>query len=106
MEELTKSLDKLNEALDVFAGDIVLYNKLMDKYNNNVGMVSSALQAKSIEDGIVRAFGNASLEQLENLKNSYRFIFYDKEYINDLIETAIKKRIRRDKIIAIEKKES
>jgi len=92
MKDLLKKLENACEELE-------LIFELTEKYKNNE-IVSQMLFNKKLEDGIIRKFGNASINQLKMMK-SYRFKYYGKEITDKLIDQAIIKNTRRTKLIRI-----
>ena len=90
MEDLIKRLEETCEEME-------LITELTKKYRDNT-VVSQMLIYKKIEDGILAKLGNAKIYQLKALKNGFRFRYYDKEMVDKLINIALSKRIRKDKL--------
>jgi hypothetical protein len=90
MEELIERLKKTCE-------DIELITELTLKYND-AKVVSDMLLYKKIEDGILSNLHTANNEQLRILRNSYKFSYYGKEITDKLVDAAILKNSRREKL--------
>jgi hypothetical protein len=90
MEELIERLKKTCE-------DLELISELTLKYRDN-RVVAQKLLYKKIEDGILSNLHNANEDQLRILRNDYRFMYYGKEITDKLIDSAILKNLRRDKL--------
>lgn len=103
MDQLIENIDKLNKTLSEFNEEVRVIIDLMDRSNNNMDKVHMLLISKKIEDGIIDAFDDATYEQLKNLKRAYYWKYYEKEYVDGLINKHMKNRKRRDKLRKIEK---
>jgi hypothetical protein len=91
MEDLIKKLEKACEELE-------LITELTEKYKDNK-IVAEKLFYKKVEDGLLANLHNANLHQLNMMKNSYKFYYYnDKNITNKLIDTQIVKTTRKEKL--------
>ena len=90
MEELIESLKKSCEEMELII-------ELTRKYNDNK-VVADKLFNKKLEDGILAKLNTANLYQLKTMKNGYNFRYYDKSITDKLIDIAITKCIRKDKL--------
>jgi len=90
MEELIKSLKKAAEELE-------LITELTLKYND-LKVVGDKLIQKSIEDGILAKLNTANLYQLNQMKKYNYFRYYGKELTDKLIDIAIIKVTRKQKL--------
>ena len=82
-----------------------LITELTLKYKD-IKIVGDKLFQKHLEDGILSKLYNANLYQLHIMKNSYKFRYYSKDITDKLIDIAIKKVTRKQKLENINKKES
>lgn len=90
MEELIESLKKSCEELE-------LITELTLKYKD-LKVVSDKLIQKKIEDGILAKLNTANLYQLNQLKKYDYFRYYGKELTDKLIDIAITKVTRKQKL--------
>lgn len=93
MEELLKRIKETSEELELIV-------ELTKKYKD-INVVGDILFNKKLEDGIIKNFWRASIEQLKMMKKypgRYNFKYYKQEDVDKLIDVAIKNRIRKDKL--------
>ena len=94
--------DKLVERLEKCCTDMELISELTFKYRD-LSVVSQKLLNKDIEDGILAKLGTANLYQLRMMKDSYRFRYYSKDVTDKLIDAAIVKVSRKEKLKKIDR---
>lgn len=97
MDDLAKTLEMLCEGLEKRTKEFELINELSKKYRDPQ-VIAQKLVQKQIEDGIIAKLCNASVFQLKKLKGSNFFRYYDQDDMNKLIDIALTKRIRKDKL--------
>jgi len=97
MADLEKTLEKLREGLEARTKEFELIAELSKKYSEPK-VIAQKLFQKQVEDDIISKLHNASVLQLKTLKGSNFFRYYDQEDVNKLLDVAIKKRIRKDKL--------
>lgn len=86
-------LDKLKKNIS----DLEIMTELSKKgYDMNA--ISNELLRKKIEDGLIVNFNNASTSQLNTLKNSKYFRYYDQKEVNLIIDAELKRKLREQKI--------
>jgi hypothetical protein len=90
MEEL---IEKLKKACD----EMELITELTLKYKD-IKVVGEKLLQKQIEDGYLANLCNANIHQLNMLKKHNYFRYYDKELTDKIIDSAILKLIRKEKL--------
>ena len=93
MEELIERLKKSCEEMELFS-------ELTEKYKDN-RIVANNLFNKKVEDGIIAKLHTASITQLKIMKNNYKFNYYSKDITDKLIDSAILKITRKEKLKVI-----
>ncbi len=76
--------------------EMELITEISKKYG--VEEVGKTLLQKKIEDGIITKLHTANLHQLEMMKDSYIFKYYDKKVINKIIKKTIIQVTRKNKL--------
>lgn len=97
-------MDELIEKLKKSGEELQLITELTLKYKDNK-IVSEMLFYKKLEDGILSKLSTANIFQLNMLKNSYKFKYYDEKMTNKLIDIAILKNTRKLKLDNIKNNE-
>lgn len=90
-------MDNLIEKLKKICDDMEVITELTKKYNDYT-TISLMMVYKNIEDGIISNLHAASHEQLKTLMREYTFKYYDVNAVQKLIDSAIIKNSRRDKM--------
>lgn len=90
MEELIEKLKKVCDEME-------LITELTLKYKD-IKVVGEKLLQKQIEDGYLANLSNANIHQLNMLKKYNYFKYYDKELTDKIIDSAILKLIRKEKL--------
>lgn len=98
MDELSEQLKRLEKACE----QMELITELTKKYKD-IKVVSDMLFNKDVEDGILAKLDDANLQQLKTMKNGYPFRFYTKDVTDNLIDQAILRNIRREKLKKLSK---
>jgi len=94
MEDLIKSLEKSCEELE-------LLNEVSKRAHGDSSRITELLFYKKVEDGYIANFHKATLYQL-NMMKSFRFRYYKDEDMRKLIDAAIIKVTRREKLNKLE----
>jgi len=95
MEELINGLKKACEELE-------LITEVSKRCQGDASRISEMLLWKKVEDGYIANFHKANLFQLNLMKTSYRFRYYKDEDMRKLIDAAIVKVTRRQKLEKID----
>ena len=95
MEDLIKSLEKQCEELE-------LLTDVTKRCHGNPDRISELLMYKALEDGYIANFHKANLYQLIVMKSSFSFRYYKDEDMQKLIDAAIVKVTRREKLNKLE----
>jgi len=94
---MKKELEKLKKACE----EMELITKIAKKYGYS--KVGEMMLQKKIEDSIISKFHTANLHQLNMMKDSYRFQYYDKDVVNKFVNNTIIKVTRLEKLKKIKK---
>jgi hypothetical protein len=94
---MIEELKKLQAATD----DMKLITEIAERFGAE--NVSKMLFRKKIEDGIINNFHNADIYQLNMMRDKYRFQYYDEDVINKLVDKAIIKNTRLEKLKQLNK---
>jgi hypothetical protein len=95
MEEIVKDLEKACEELE-------LLTEVTKRAHGDASRITELLLYKKIEDGYISNFHKANLYQLNLMKSSFRFRYYKDEVMRNLIDAAIVKVTRREKLKKID----
>lgn len=90
-------MEKLIERLKKSCEEMELIAELTEKFKDNT-VVAQILFNKRLEDGILDKLCNASTNQLKAMKNGYHFQYYPKDITDKIIDQAIIKNERKQKL--------
>ena len=99
MEELDKLINDLERQIE----EIKLHTEILIRCKGDSKDASRLLLDKNIEDGMIANFHNASETQLDRLKggeyrSSYSWRYYDRDYVEKLIDLEILRKKREKKL--------
>lgn len=89
-------MHKLLEKLEKVSEEMRLITEITEKYGCD--RVGDMMLFKKIEDGIFSKLHTANLQQLNTMRNGYKFRYYDKEVAKELVDKAILQVTRRKKL--------